>query len=314
VLGGRGHTGSRAKPALTTVITVPPGQAASRSVTVKLPKGVGVDFQRLASRCTTAQAEANACPTAARVGTATARTALLPVPLSGPVYLSDIAGQPLPGLLVAFDTPVSLKLGGTVAFPMQKLQSTFGTVPDVPLERFELALVGGRTGALTLGVGADLCKGAPPTIAGEFIAHSGATASDRRPVVIAGCGPRATIALRRLSSRRPRLDLTVRRDPDGPALRGVRLQLPRRLVAKARRAGHGGLTAQGGGRRLAGSLTRRGILAVRAPKGADTITVSLRNGAFRPSRRLGNHPTLTFRLQVTDAKGSRTNSTLKVKK
>ena len=31
-LGGRGHTGPKAKPALTTVIAVPPGQAAARTV------------------------------------------------------------------------------------------------------------------------------------------------------------------------------------------------------------------------------------------------------------------------------------------
>ena len=300
---GRGR-----KPTLTTVIALPPGQAATKAVTVTLPKGVGIDLQRLANRCTVDQASANRCPDAARIGSATARTPLLPVPLTGSVYLADLPGSQLPGLLVAFDTPVPLKLAGTVAFSPRGLQTTFSTLPDVPLERLELDLAGGAQGVLWLPPGKNLCTGAPPEVAAAFTAHSGATAADHRAAVVAGCGPQATITLTHPASRRPRLALTVRRAPDGPALGRVRLQLPRRLAADPHRAAHGGLTARAGARRLASALTRRGLLTVRAPNGAATITAVLRKGAFRARQRLGNHPAMRFELRVTDANGATTTT------
>ena len=315
-LGGRGHTGPKAKPALTTVIAVPPGQAAARTVAVTLPAVAGVDLTRLAARCTAEQAAADACPPASRVGAARAVTPLLPVPLTGDVYLSDLPGAALPGLRVRFTSPVRLDLDGTVEFTPLGVKSTFSAVPDVPLERFELALDGGRRGALVLPTGVDLCRDEAPAIGGDFVAHSGATAAHREAVTIAGCGPRATLALKRLRGARPALVLRVRRDPAAAALRGVRLRLPKALRVVARNV-RKGVSARGGGARLHGSLTRKGVLAVRAPQGADTITVRARRGAFRATRklraRLGDRPRLAFALAVADTAGTRTERTLRLR-
>jgi hypothetical protein len=300
-LGGRGLTGPKAKPALTTVIRVPPGQAATRSVSVTLPPGAGVDLARLNARCTLAQAAADACPPASRVGGVRADTSLLPVPLTGDVYLSDLAGQGLPGLLVRFTTPARLDLAGTVEFTPKGVRSTFAGVPDVPLERFELALDGGKSGALVLPTGVDLCTDPRPSIRGEFTSHSGATASHSEKVAIAGCGPRAKLTLKCLRGDRPSLTLTVQRRPGDADLGTVRLRLPRDLRVQPKRAGRG-LLARGDGSRLKATLTRRGVLTARAPKGAKRIVVQLRNGAFRASRnlrgRLSKRPRLRFGLRV----------------
>jgi hypothetical protein len=311
--GGRGLTGPKAKPALTTVITVPPGQAATRSVSVQLPRGAGVDLNRLKSRCTVAQAAAGACPAAARVGSVRADTSLLPVPLTGDVYLSDLAGQGLPGLLVRFTTPAQLDLAGTVEFTPQGVKSTFSGVPDVPLERFELALDGGPKGALVLPTGVDLCKDPAPRIRGQFTAHNGATASHSERVKIAGCGPRARLTLKRLGSARPSLTLTVLRSPGDAELGSVRLRLPRALRVQPKRVRRG-LLARGNGARIKARLTRKGVLTARAPKGADRIVVQLHKGAFRANaklrKRLRKRPRLTFPLRVADVGKAVTKDTL----
>jgi hypothetical protein len=306
-LGGRGLTGPKAKPALTTVVTVPPGQAATRAVSVTLPTGTGVDLARLESRCKVEQAAADACPPAARVGRVRADTSLLPVPLTGDVYLADLAGQSLPGLLVRFTTPARLDLAGTVQFTPKGVKSTFAGVPDVPLERFELALDGGRSGALVLPTGVDLCKDPRPSIRGEFTAHSGRTATHSERVAIAGCGPRAKLTVARLGSARPSLTLTVTRSAGDADLGTVRLRLPGALRVQPRRVARG-LRARGDGRRINAALTRKGVLTARAPEGAKRIVVQVRKGAFRASRklrgRLTKRPRLRFGLRVAPATGA----------
>jgi hypothetical protein len=238
------------------------------------------------------------------------------VPLTGDVYLADLAGQGLPGLLVRFTTPAQLDLAGTVEFTPQGVKSTFSGVPDVPLERFELALDGGPKGALVLPTGVDLCKDPAPSIRGQFTAHNGATASHSERVKIAGCGPRAKLTLKRLGSARPSLTLTVSRSPGDPELGRVRLRLPHALRVRPGRVGRG-LLARGDGARIKATLTRKGVLTARAPKGAARIVVHLRKGAFRANaklrERLRKRPRLTFPLQVADAGKAVTKQTLTVR-
>jgi hypothetical protein len=312
-LGGRGQTGSNAKPRLTTVITVPPGQAATRSVAVTLPAKVGVDFARLATLCSEAQVIASACPPETRVGAVSAATSLLPVPLTGDVFLADLPGVVLPGLLVSFTSPARLTLAGTVEFAPLGVKNTFAGVPDVPLERFELTLDGGRGGALSLAPGMNLCKGPAPTLGADFTAHNGATASVRKPVEVVGCGPRARLSLTHLRGGHPTLVLTVKRAADGAQLRRVRLRLPHSLRVHPRRVKHG-LSAVGNGHGLKVTLTRKGVLTVRAPAGVDKLVVHVRKGAFRASthlrKRLEHRPRLAFRLHIGDVNDSTTKDTL----
>jgi hypothetical protein len=185
-------------------------------------------------------------------------------------------------------------------------------VPDVPLERFELALDGGKSGALITGAGVDLCTDRRPRIRAEFTAHSGATASHRERVAIAGCGPRAKLTLKRLRSRRPALKLTVRPRKGAPELRKVRLRLPRALHVRSSRVARG-LRARGDGRRIKATLTRKGVLKARAPGGAKRIVVRLRKGAFRASRTLRKRRSLSIRLRTTDVAKTVRKQTLVVR-
>jgi hypothetical protein len=113
-IAARGPGRTPDKPAFKTVIDIPKGHSASRKVQVKLPAALAVDAKRLVSTCLNDQRAAGACPAASRVGTATAVSSLLPVPLTGPVYLAQIPGASLPGLHLELNGPVTLRLDGKV--------------------------------------------------------------------------------------------------------------------------------------------------------------------------------------------------------
>jgi hypothetical protein len=122
-------------PGLRTVITVPRGHAATARAAVTLPRGLAVNLDALGDVCTLAEQAAGPCPDRARVGTALARSPLLPAPLTGPVQLAEIRGQPFPGLRLELAGPAALTLAGAVEFS-RAIQTEFAGIPDVPLERF----------------------------------------------------------------------------------------------------------------------------------------------------------------------------------
>ena len=247
-------------PALRTVITGPPGNANTATAAVTLPAGISVNLDALGRACTLEQQAAGPCPESARVGRAVARSPLLPA-LTGPVFLAAQAGQPLPGIRVDLSGVVSLSLTGTVGG--NPLRTEFAGIPDVPLERFELAFdKGGALRAVT-----DVCRGPLPRIAADLKGHNGATATLREPITVTGCvKPAANVRLR---GRRLRLGVAAVRG--GPALRLLRLTLPRALKAHPR---SGRIRTSAGTARLTG----RGVLTIRTPA-VRHIAVTLSRGA-----------------------------------
>jgi hypothetical protein len=250
--------GSRRKPALRTVITVPPGHAATRQAAVTLPRGVSPDLEQVRAVCQPGAA----CPAGARIGRAVAQSPLLPVPLSGPVYLALVPGESLPGLVLDLGGPVSLRLTGTVRLTDGGLRTQFAGIPDVPLSRFEL-----RFDRRALVTGRNLCRGKAPRIAAELTGHNGVVANLRRQMRVTGCKPIAT-----LRRRGGALRLRVTAARSGAALRRVRVKLPESARARAR----------AGKRRLRSTL-RRGVLTVRARR-ARAITVTIRGATPRRLR------------------------------
>lgn len=208
-------------PGLRTVITVPRGHASTATAMVTLPRSVAINVAALNDVCTTDEQAAGPCPARARVGSAVARTPLLAQPLTGPVALASIPGQPLPGLRMELSGAAALTLTGAV--DISPIRASFAGIPDVPLERFELTFDADRT----LVSRADLCRGPEPRVLAELTGHNGATARLDEPLAVAGCElPAVTLTVK---GKRLALRVAALR---GRPLQRVRLALPRGIRLK----------------------------------------------------------------------------------
>ncbi len=144
---------------LDVKVTYPKGPfgtyANIKSVKVDLPKQLPSRLTTLQKACTAATFEANpaACPSASDVGTATATTPLLNVPLSGPAYLVSHGGEAFPDLeIVLQGEGVTLILVGNTQIKKGITSSTFKSIPDAPVSGFELKLPTGKYSILGVNV------------------------------------------------------------------------------------------------------------------------------------------------------------------
>jgi hypothetical protein len=302
-LGEPGQVGPNAKPPITTTISQAPGEANLRRATVTLPLSVGPDLAVLNQACPAAVAAVDQCPATSMLGTAQAVTPLLPVTLSGPVFLVERAGEQLPGLEVHLGPIVSLKLAGTFGFsPDRRITSTFDAIPDVPISRFTLSLTRGLTGS-----GKGLCFGDPPTVEGAFVDQNGRPASDTAIAALPGCQASADVTLSGVKSGKPKLTLLVRQVAGAPGLARVGLALPRGLTGNRRAARRGAKgTAARKLSRKAVKVGKRSV-AAKLPSGTRTLKLTLGKGALRAARTLRRKPhrKLTFKVTVADASGNR---------
>lgn len=309
VIGGRGQTGRLKHPFLRTVIEQRAGEAAIRTTTVTLPPVVGPDVNALQHACPpeVALSPSATCPDNTRIGTATAVSPLLPLPLSGPVYLLQVPGQPLPGIALDLRGLIGLRLPGKVTLDAQRrLVTQFDAIPDVPIERFELEFTGGRGGALQSVK--DLCRSAG-RVAAAFGAHSGASSSRVVPLLVDGCSTRASLALRGVRSGRPRLDLTLRGATGALGFARVELSLPRALAGVSRKARRG-VQVYVGRHRVRGaraSVRRSRIVLTGLPADQASLEVVVGNGALKPAGSLRRavarrkRPRLSFLLRTAPA-------------
>jgi uncharacterized repeat protein (TIGR01451 family) len=158
-------------------------------VKVDLPKQLPSRLTTLQKACTAATFETNpaACPAPSRIGTATATTPVLPVPLSGPVYFVSHGGEAFPDLVIVLQGyGVTVDLVGTT-FINEKTNitsTTFKTIPDVPVGMFELKLPQGKYSALA--ANGNLCKSVlkMPT---AFIAQDGTEIHQSTTITPTGC-------------------------------------------------------------------------------------------------------------------------------
>jgi hypothetical protein len=273
-------------PTLKTVITVPRGHASTATASVTLPRALAVNVAALNDVCTLEEQAAGPCPERARVGSAVARTPLLAQPLTGPVLLASVPGQPLPGLRMDLSGAAALTFAGTV--DLSPIRTTFAGIPDVPLERFELTFDPNRT----LVVRGDLCRGPEPRLAAELTGHNGATARLDEPLAVTGCElPAATLTVK---GKRLRLHVAALR---GRPLRRVKLTLPGGLRLKR------AAVARADGRRL--RRVRGRVIAIQ-PGAARHATIA---GPLnrRPRKRRG------FRIETLDSTGRTVSQTLRAR-
>jgi hypothetical protein len=309
-VGGTGQVAANSHPPLSVTITQADGQAAMSKTVVTLPAGLGVDLKNLGSVCQPADFAKGACPATAKIGTVSANTPLLPVPLTGGVYL--IAGAKL-GALPGIGLDLGLlRLSGTVAFG-KRLVTTFDGIPDVPLAKLTLNLNGGAKGALKTSKA--LC-GATPTVDAAYSAHSGKTGRATVDATVAGC--KALSGTGTLTGvggkKRPTLKLTLL---SSKALKGVRLTLPKTLkVASARTASKSGRYVVAG-KKVKGAKIKlkSGRLAFDAPKGktARTVQLTLPSGVLRLRRAIRSGSRQSFKVAAVLSTGKTVSVTIKVK-
>ena len=156
-------------PGVDASVTQAAGQANIRNVQVTLPKTLALDPDNAETLCEYADGLKSSCPAKSIIGTATARTPLLPGTLTGPVYFVkgvrfNAKGQPirtLPTLLVSLHGQVDLDLRATTAVDSHsRLVTTFANIPDAAVSSFHMVLKGGRHGILVVTTGQDACRGA----------------------------------------------------------------------------------------------------------------------------------------------------------
>jgi hypothetical protein len=201
-VGARGRTGRGVRTPLEATLAMTRGQANNRSVQLTLPKTLNARLDVVSRRraCSIEQFQTDRCPTV--VGTATATTPLLRDPLRGPAYFVFNPARRLPDLVVRLKGQVDIDLVGKVTITRDlKLQTTFDTVPDVPVTRFALRLVSGKNGPI--GAVRNLCDSTTrrqSVAAGVFAGQNGTIVRRDLKISVAGC---ARSAKRHASGRRP---------------------------------------------------------------------------------------------------------------
>jgi hypothetical protein len=184
-----GRTSRANGASLDAKVTYPAGaQSNIRSVKVDLPKELPSRLTTLQKACTAQTFEANpaACPAASLIGVARASTPELPVPLTGPAYFVSHGGEAFPSLIIVLQG-YGVRIDLTAATFISKAgitSSTFKTVPDAPVNSFELYLPEGPHSALA--ANGNLCteRLSMPTL---FTAQDGARFKQSTRIAVTGC-------------------------------------------------------------------------------------------------------------------------------
>jgi hypothetical protein len=191
----RGGLNRRGHPAVHAVLTSKPGESNSRRISVTLPKGELLDNAHIGTVCVKPAFAAGTCPEDSRIGHAEVTTPLLDHPLEGNVYLRS-STHTLPDIVLDLKGQISIEAVGRISSVKARLRSIFETVPDVPVSRIVLDLVGGQKGLLVNSEG--LC-GTSKNATVEMTGQNGAVL-ERKTEVKANCGSRSRT--RRHSSHR----------------------------------------------------------------------------------------------------------------
>jgi hypothetical protein len=205
-----GHTSRAGGASLDARLTYPAGSLGTEAniaqVKVELPKRLPSRLTTLQKACPAAvfEADASSCPAASDIGIVRASTPALPVELTGPVYFVSHGGEAFPSLVIVLQGD-GVRVDLTAATFISKAgitSSTFKTVPDVPVNSFELYLPQGPDSALA--ANGDLCTGSL-TMPTTFTAQNGVVLHQSTPIAVTGCGKaKAAKASRARAARRHR--------------------------------------------------------------------------------------------------------------
>jgi len=155
------------------------------------------------------------CPGSSFVGGAVARTPLLASPLKGPAIIVSHGGAAFPNLEILLSGEgVEVDLVGHTDIHKGITYSRFETLPDQPIESFEVVLPNGPHSLLS-GNG-NFCRGKlriPTTLVGQ----NGAKVEKTTIVSVLGCKAKALARRRRAKARKA----SLQSPPSGPSAQGA---------------------------------------------------------------------------------------------
>ena len=187
-----GRTSKEDGASLTVKLTYPTKPQGTQTniakVKVELPKLLPSRLTTLQKACPANVFDANpaSCPAGSIVGTGTAVTPIIPVPLTGPAYFVSHGGAQFPELVIVLQGyGVTLDLHGETFISKKGVTtSTFASVPDAPVGSFELDLQQGPHSALA--ANGNLCK-AKLVMPTNFTAQNGAVIHQETNITVTGC-------------------------------------------------------------------------------------------------------------------------------
>jgi hypothetical protein len=243
------HAAKRGDPAgLTVNLSQSPGEANTKSVSVKLPNQLGARLSTINMACAedTFKADPKTCGAGSKVGTVSAVTPLLAQPLTGTVYLEAHKPPNLPTLEAVLEgSGITVDLSGRLNLT-NGIQSNFDTVPDVPITSFTLALPPSTSNS-ALQATADLCAVTLPLVA-TINGQNGKKVDVNSAVDVAGCG----VAITKAAAKKRTATLSVRIPAPGTVtVAGKGLKKVKKSFAKA------------GTYKVKTKLTKKGVKALR---------------------------------------------------
>jgi hypothetical protein len=192
--GSTAHFSKKLGASLTVRVAQHRGEANIRKVELQLPEALPSQLETLHKACPDYVFEANPanCPEGSYVGTATATTPLLNVPLTGPAILVSHANREFPDLVYLLQGEgVHIELVGNTYIAHGITYSKFETVPDAPISSFETTLPTGHHALLT--AYGNICAKeliAPTTITSQ----SNLQVKQNTRITVAECPPTVSIA------------------------------------------------------------------------------------------------------------------------
>lgn len=144
-------TGARgANPGLTVKVgdPAPSGHDQVKKLVTTLPEAVSVNVNALNNVCSEADRDADTCPAAAQIGTASIKTPLISAGLTGRVYMINGTTPGLPFLSIYVDGPVEFRLDATTQFVgpnFNMIETTFNNLPQTPFTEFTVDITGGSS-------------------------------------------------------------------------------------------------------------------------------------------------------------------------
>ncbi len=145
-------------PSVRSTLVPRSGDANTSRAVVTLPPSQQIENAHINNPCTRVQFAADACPKSSILGKAKAVSPLLDAPLQGPVYFRSNGGErELPDIVADLNGQFRIILVGFIDTKGKRIRTTFANVPDAPVSKFTLNLLGGKRGLLVNN--RNLCKG-----------------------------------------------------------------------------------------------------------------------------------------------------------